>query len=70
MPSASRRGNNWHTIFPTATCATALGERVVHHADIIKIEGQSYRLRESELAATTRKAAATKKRKEDDGSDP
>ena len=60
---------DWHTIFPTATCATALVERVVHHADIIKIEGQSYRLRESELAATTRKAA-TKKRKEDDGSDP
>jgi len=52
---------DWHTIFPTATCATALVERVVHHADIIKIEGQSYRLRESELAATTRKAA-TKKR--------
>jgi hypothetical protein len=44
----------WHTIFPSATCATALVERVVHHADIVKIEGESYRLRESQLAATTR----------------
>ena len=56
---------DWHTIFPMATCATALVERVVHHADVVKIEGQSYRLRESEMAATTRKA--TKKRKEEDG---
>ena len=26
---------DWHTIFPSATCATALVERVVHHADVI-----------------------------------
>ena len=45
---------DWHTVFPSATCATALVERVVHHADIVKIEGESYRLRESELAANTR----------------
>ena len=45
----------WHTVFPNATCATALVERVVHHADIVKIEGDSYRLRESELAANTRR---------------
>jgi DNA replication protein DnaC len=44
----------WHTIFPSATCATALVERVVHHADIVKIEGESYRLRESQLEATSR----------------
>jgi IstB-like ATP binding protein len=45
---------DWHTIFPSATCATALVERVVHHADIAKIEGESYRLRESQVDATTR----------------
>lgn len=44
----------WHTIFPNATCATALVERVVHHADIVKIEGESYRLRESQFEATAR----------------
>jgi DNA replication protein DnaC len=46
---------DWHTVFPSATCATAIVERVVHHADIVKIEGDSYRLRESELAANTRR---------------
>jgi DNA replication protein DnaC len=45
---------DWHTIFPSATCATALVERVVHHADIVKIEGESYRLRESQADATSR----------------
>jgi DNA replication protein DnaC len=59
---------DWHTIFPTATCAHALIERVVHHADVVKLEGESYRLRESELAATTRRASGKNKKKPpDDG---
>jgi len=38
---------DWHTIFPNATCATALIDRVVHHSDILTIKGDSYRLREA-----------------------
>jgi len=53
---------DWHTIFPTATCAHALIERVVHHADVVKIEGESYRLRESELAASKRQASRRSKK--------
>lgn len=53
----------WHTIFPTATCAHALIERVVHHADVVKIEGESYRLRESELAASRRQPGSKSKPK-------
>jgi DNA replication protein DnaC len=53
---------DWHTIFPSATCATALVERVVHHADIVKIDGESYRLRESQQAADTRGASRRAKR--------
>jgi DNA replication protein DnaC len=52
----------WHTIFPTATCATALIERVVHHADVVKIEGESYRLRESEREATARRTSRRSKK--------
>lgn len=33
---------------------TALIDRVVHHADVISIEGDSYRVREAELDAKTR----------------
>lgn len=39
---------DWPTIFPNATCATALIDRVIHHADVIAIEGESFRLREAE----------------------
>ncbi len=52
---------DWHTIFPSATCATALIERVVHHADVIKIEGESYRLRESNREADQRASQRTRK---------
>lgn len=39
--------SDWPSIFPSATSATALIDRVVHHSEIIAIEGGSYRLRES-----------------------
>jgi DNA replication protein DnaC len=44
---------DWPTIFPNATCATALIDRVIHHADVIAIEGKSYRLRQAEDRAKT-----------------
>jgi DNA replication protein DnaC len=49
---------DWATIFPNAACATALIDRIVHHADIISIEGKSYRRRAAE---ESKKAKATKK---------
>lgn len=39
---------DWPSIFPNATCATALIDRVIHHADVVSIEGKSYRLRQAE----------------------
>ena len=47
---------DWPTIFPNATCATALIDRVVHHADVIAIEGESYRAREAERDAKVRRS--------------
>lgn len=52
----------WPTIFPNATCATALIDRIIHHADIIAIEGKSYRLREAEDDTARRKKAPVKTR--------
>jgi DNA replication protein DnaC len=42
--------SEWPTIFPSATSAIALIDRIVHHADVIQIEGKSRRLREAEEA--------------------
>ena len=54
---------DWPSVFPNATCATALIDRVIHHADVIAIEGESYRLREA-------KERARKGPKPTDGSSP
>ena len=51
--------SEWPKIFPGAACTTALIDRVVHHADIITIEGKSYRLRE----ATEQKKRTRSRRK-------
>jgi DNA replication protein DnaC len=54
---------DWPTIFPNATCATALIDRVIHHADLISIEGKSYRLREAEAAVADKEHGKTRTKK-------
>ncbi len=49
--------SDWPTIFPSATSATALIDRLIHHALILPIEGDSYRRRDAEAAAKSRRAA-------------
>jgi DNA replication protein DnaC len=39
--------NEWGTIFPSAACVTSLIDRLVHNAEIINIEGDSFRVKES-----------------------
>ena len=49
----------WPTTFPNAACVVALVDRLINRADIVMIDGDSYRLREAEerqrVRATTRK---------------
>lgn len=45
---------DWPTIFPNASSATALIDRVIHHADVTAIEGESFRKREAEAARSRR----------------
>lgn len=37
----------WHEVFPNAACVVSLIDRLVHNAEIIAIEGESYRLKEA-----------------------
>jgi DNA replication protein DnaC len=41
--------------FPNATSALALIDRLVHHADVIAIEGDSWRRREAEQGVSRRR---------------
>ena len=50
--------SEWPSIFPNAATATALIDRVVHHAEIITIEGESYRRRVAEVKQKSPRALA------------
>ena len=51
---------DWPSVFPNASCVTALIDRLTHHADVCLIEGESYRHREAE----ERKKRRSKRRSE------
>jgi DNA replication protein DnaC len=51
----------WDTVFPNAACAVALIDRLTHHAEIISIEGESYRKREAEEAQKRKHAQKPKR---------
>ena len=53
--TSNRAFREWNQIFPQAACIATLLDRLTHHADITTIEGQSHRLRESELEAAARR---------------
>lgn len=46
--------SDWPSVFPNASCVTALIDRLTHHADVCLIEGESYRHREAEERKTKR----------------
>ena len=66
----------WGTIFPSAACVVTMVDRIVHKAIVLKIEAESYRLKEAKereaerrskrrgkKKKTTKKSAAKKKRR-------
>src|SRR5712664_1758220 len=44
----------WREVFPNATCVVSLVDRLVHHAEILAIEGDSYRFKEAQERADKR----------------
>lgn len=38
---------DWHQVFPNATCTVALVDRLTHRADVIALEGDSWRRKEA-----------------------
>ena len=53
----------WNEVFPNAACVVSLIDRLVHHSQIIAIEGDSYRMKEAQERASQRKHQTTKKRR-------
>lgn len=59
--TTNREFSEWGELFPNATCVVTLVDRLTHCAEIVPIEGESYRLKEAKERAE-RKAAARKRR--------
>ena len=53
--TTNRPFKEWNEVFPNATCIATLLDRLLHHADVTVIEGDSYRVRESELETAVRR---------------
>lgn len=51
---------DWPKHFPGAACVTALLDRLTHHAEILAIEGRSFRLKEAEDRKAKRKGSKMK----------
>ena len=51
--------SEWSEVFPNASCVVAMIDRLVHHAEILSIKGESYRRKEAQEHA----AANARKRK-------
>ena len=53
----------WSEVFPNAACVVSIVDRLVHHAEILVIEGESYRMREAKERAARKSAAKPRKRR-------
>jgi DNA replication protein DnaC len=64
LVSTNKAFSEWSEVFPHAACTVTLVDRLVHRAEIIEIEGSSYRLKEAKersakkIASRRKKAAA------------
>jgi DNA replication protein DnaC len=45
----------WNTVFPNAACIATMLDRLLHHAEITTIQGESYRVHESAKESTARR---------------
>ncbi|WP_454741352.1 IS21-like element helper ATPase IstB [Cupriavidus necator] len=52
----------WSEVFPNAACVVSLVDRLVHRAEVLSIEGESYRLKEARERAEARARQRSAKR--------
>jgi len=45
----------WGEVFPNAACVVSLIDRLIHHSEILSIEGGSYRMKEAKERSSKRK---------------
>ena len=54
--TTNKRFAEWSEVFPNAACVVSLVDRLMHRAEVIRIEGESYRAKEAEERDAQRRA--------------
>lgn len=57
LVTTNRRFADWGEVFPNAACVVSLVDRLMHRAEVVRIEGDSYRQKEAAERVTQRDAA-------------
>lgn len=61
--TTNRSFAEWHEVFPNAACVISLVDRLTHKAEVIAVDGKSYRLKEAQERAALREQQRQRKRK-------
>ena len=56
LVTTNRPFGEWNEVFPNAACVVSLIDRLVHHSEVIAIEGESYRMKEAREQAAKRRS--------------
>lgn len=48
--------SEWGSVFPSSTCVVTMVDRLIHKAEVVKIEAESYRLKEAKEREAKKKA--------------
>ena len=59
--STNKAFTEWGEVFPHAACVVTLVDRLIHRAEVIDIEAESYRLKEAKELSAARSKRRTKK---------
>jgi DNA replication protein DnaC len=51
----------WNEVFPNAACVVSLVDRLVHHSEVVVIEGDSFRMKEAAERANKKRTKAKAK---------
>jgi DNA replication protein DnaC len=61
--TTNRIFEEWNEVFPNAACVVTMIDRLVHKAEIVEVDGESYRLKEAKERAAKRARARSRSRK-------
>jgi DNA replication protein DnaC len=64
--TTNRPFGEWGEVFPNAACVVSIVDRLIHHAEVLVIEGESYRMREARERAAARAPSKPRARKAPD----